>query len=71
MAGKLSIKGFSRDVVVPVTLTQNGAATTATGTFSLKRLAFKIGENEWSDTSMVADDVQVKFKLALTGVGKL
>lgn len=71
VAGKLSIKGFSRDVVVPVTLTQNGAATTATGTFSLKRLAFKIGENEWSDTSMVADDVQVKFKLALTGVGKL
>jgi hypothetical protein len=37
----------------------------------LKRLAFKIGENEWADTSMVADDVQVKFKLALTGVGKL
>jgi len=71
VAGKLSIKGFSRDVVVPVTLTQNGAATTATGTFSLKRLAFKIGENEWSDTSMVADDVQVRFKLALTGVGKL
>jgi len=71
VAGRLSIKGFSRDVVVPVTLTQNGAATTATGTFSLKRLAFKIGENEWSDTSMVADDVQVKFKLALTGVGKL
>ena len=24
------------------------------------------GENEWADTSMVADDVQVKFKLALT-----
>lgn len=71
VAGKLSIKGLSRDVVVPVTLTQSGAATTATGTFSLKRLAFKIGENEWSDTSMVADDVQVKFKLALTGVGKL
>jgi hypothetical protein len=34
-------------------------------------LAFKIGDNEWSDTSMVADDVQVKFKFALTGVAKL
>ena len=33
--------------------------------------AFKIGENEWADTSMVADDVQVKFKLALTGVPKI
>lgn len=69
--GKLNIKGTVRDVVVPVALTQNGAATTATGTLALKRLAYKIGENEWADTSMVADDVQVQFKLALTGVGKL
>lgn len=71
VAGKLSIKGNVRDVVVPVALTQAGAVTTATGAFVLKRLAFKIGENEWADTAMVADDVQVKFKLALTGVGKL
>ncbi|GAA4422667.1 YceI family protein [Acidovorax lacteus] len=71
VAGKLSIKGTVRDVVVPVTLTQSGATTTATGTLPLKRLAFRIGENEWADTSMVADDVQVRFKFALTGVGKL
>jgi polyisoprenoid-binding protein YceI len=71
VAGKLSIKGNVRDVVVPVVLTQAGAVTTATGAFALKRLAFKIGENEWADTAMVADDVHVKFKLALTGVGKL
>ena len=71
VAGKLTIKGNVRDVVVPVALTQAGATTTATGTFVLKRLAFKIGEGEWADTSMVADDVTVKFKLALTGVGKI
>jgi polyisoprenoid-binding protein YceI len=69
--GKLTIKGNSHDVLVPVQLTQSGGTTTATGTFTIKRLVFKIGEAEWSDTSMVADDVQVKFKLALTGVGKL
>ena len=71
VAGKLSIKGQVQDVVAPATLTQNGATTTATGTFTLKRLAFKIGEGEWGDTSMVANEVQVKFKLTLTGVGKL
>ena len=71
VAGKLSIKGAAQDIVVPVTLTQSGATTTAAGSFAIKRLAFKIGENEWADTSMVADDVQVKFKLALTGVPKL
>lgn len=75
VAGQLSIKGSNRDVTVPVTLTQTGTApnltTTASGAFSLPRLAFKIGEGEWADTSMVADEVQVKFKLALTGVPKL
>lgn len=70
VAGKLTIKGHAQDVVVPVTLSQSGASTTASGAFAIKRLTFKIGENEWADTSMVADDVQVKFKLALTGVGK-
>ncbi len=71
VAGKLSIKGVAQDVVIPVTMTQAAAVTTAVGTFPMKRLTYKIGEGEWADTSMVADPVQVKFKLALTGVGKL
>ncbi|KNZ31152.1 MAG: polyisoprenoid-binding protein [Methylibium sp. NZG] len=71
VTGKLNIKGNVRDVVVPVTLTQAAGATTATGAFVVKRLEFKIGEGDWADTSMVANDVQVKFKLALTGVAAL
>ncbi len=71
VAGKLSIKGVSSDVVVPVTLAQSGATTVASGAFPIKRLTFRIGEKEWADTSMVADEVQVKFKIALTGVPKL
>ena len=71
VAGKLTIKGSAVNVSVPVTLVQSGATTTATGSLPIKRLAFKIGDGEWADTSMVADEVQVKFKLTLTGVGKL
>jgi polyisoprenoid-binding protein YceI len=70
VAGKLTIKGNVKDVVVPVVLTQAANVTNAIGTFTIKRLNFKIGDGEWSDTSMVADDVQVKFKLALSGVAK-
>ncbi len=69
VAGKLTIKGASRNVTVPVTLAQAGAATTATGAFVIKRLDFRIGDGDWKDTSMVSDDVQVRFRLALTGVG--
>lgn len=71
VTGQLSIKGNAKPVVVPVSLAQAGGNTTATGAFTLKRLDFKIGEGEWADTSMVADDVQVKFKLALAGVAPL
>lgn len=71
VTGKLAIKGSTRDVVVPVALTQAGGATTATGAFALKRLEFRIGEGEWADTSMVANDVQVKFRLLLSGVPAL
>ncbi|MEJ5999636.1 YceI family protein [Paucibacter soli] len=71
VAGKLSIKGQARDLVVPLSLAQAGATTTASGGFVLKRLEFKIGDGEWADTSMVANDVQVKFKLAFSGVAPL
>ena len=68
VAGKLAIKGASQDIVVPVTLVQTGTNATATGSFAIKRLDFKIGDGDWKDTSMVANDVQIKFKLALTGM---
>jgi polyisoprenoid-binding protein YceI len=71
VAGKLTIKGATKDVVVPVQLAQAGATTTATGAFAIKRLDYRIGDGDWKDTSMVANDVQVKFKLALTGVAPL
>ena len=75
VSGKLAIKGQTRDVVVPVQLTQTGtgaaAISTATGSFAIKRLEFKIGEGEWADTSMVANEVQVKFKLTLTGMAPI
>jgi polyisoprenoid-binding protein YceI len=68
VSGTLSIKGQRQNVVVPVTLTPAGATSTATGAFTIKRLDFKIGEGEWADTSMVANDVQVKFKLLMGGL---
>ena len=71
VVGKLSIKGQARDLVVPVQLTQAQNLSTATGSFALKRLDFKVGEGDWADPSIVANDVQVKFKLVLQGVPAL
>lgn len=70
VAGTLRIKGFARDVVVPVTLATAGATTTATGRFSVKRLDFRIGDGEWADTSLVGNEVQVMFKFVLAGFAR-
>ena len=68
ISGQLTIKGQTQDVVVPVTLAQSSGITTAAGEIVLHRLAFAIGDGEWKDTSVVADNVEVKFHLALTGI---
>jgi polyisoprenoid-binding protein YceI len=68
VTGKLTIKGQSRDLTVPVALAAAGGNTVATGSFAIKRLDFKVGEGDWADTSVVANDVLVKFKLALQGM---
>lgn len=71
VAGKLQIKGQARDIVVPVQIVQSGAESTASGSFVIKRLDFGIGDGEWADTSVVTNEVTVKFKLALNGLGPL
>jgi len=66
IAGTLAIKGASRDVTVPVRLRKDAAGNAvAEGQFALKRLAFKVGEGPWSDTSAVADDVTVRVRITL------
>ena len=68
MTGRLTLKGQSHDMVVPVTLTQNGASGTASGNFTVKRSDFRIGEGEWTDASLVAHEVLVRFRIALSGL---
>jgi polyisoprenoid-binding protein YceI len=63
VSGKLTIKGKSQDVVVPVTVTQQGATQTFDGSLPIKRTQFDIGTGEWKDTSVVADEVVIKFHI--------
>ncbi|WP_043201556.1 YceI family protein [Paraburkholderia acidipaludis] len=63
VAGKLTIKGKTTDVVVPVQFHKDGANEVFDGALPIKRLAYGIGTGEWKDTSVVADDVQIKFHI--------
>lgn len=67
LRGALTLKGRTRDVVIPVTYTPGKAHATFEGGFVLKRLDFGIGEGMWADVATVANDVPVKFRIAATG----
>ena len=63
--GPLTIKGATRVIVAPFTLSESAGIRLVEGQFTLKRLDFKIGEGAWADTDTVADDILVKFRFAL------
>ncbi len=66
IAGTLTMKGISKPAVVPIAVSKDAAGNTvADGTFAVKRLDFKLGEGEWADTTTVANDVVVKFRMVL------
>lgn len=65
LAGKLTIKGITRDVLVPAAFTAQGNQAAFTGTFELRRGDYQIGEGEWSAFDVVANDIRVNFQLAV------
>ena len=67
MRGTLTLKGRSREMTVPVTYASGKNAATFDGGFVLKRLDFGIGEGLWADVATVANEVQVKFRIAASG----
>lgn len=63
VSGILTIKGRKQSVQFPLLIKTEGKQLSFEGTLNIKRLAFQIGEGEWKDTSMVADDVSIQFKI--------
>ena len=69
--GKLGIKGAVHELTVPVQIARAAGTAglgSASGSFTIRRLDFKVGEAEWADTSLLANEVQIRFKLALSGL---
>jgi polyisoprenoid-binding protein YceI len=63
VTGKLTIKGKTADVNFPLTVKKEGAAQVFEGALPIKRLTYNIGEGEWKDTGMVADEVVIRFRV--------
>ena len=63
VAGKLTIKGTTREVVVPATFTPQGDAGVFEGSLTIQRGDFSIGEGAWKAFDVVANDAVIKFRI--------
>jgi cytochrome b561 len=69
VAGRLSLKGVTRDVMMPVQLKRDASGmSVAEGQLTLQRLDFRIGDGPWADTDTVANDVVVRVRMVLPPV---
>ena len=67
--GKLTIRGTTKDVVLPFTLAISGDHATAKGHLSLVRSDFGVGQGPWSSGQWVALEAGVDVDLAATRIG--
>lgn len=70
VAGKMSIKGKTRDASTTATFREAAGVAHFEGSFILKRADFAIGEGMWADFGTVANEIQIKFRLAAVAAGK-
>ncbi|MGB4345595.1 MAG: YceI family protein [Burkholderiaceae bacterium] len=66
VAGKLTIKGKTQEVIVPATFSSQGKEGVFDGSFTIRRGDFSIGEGEWAKFDIVANDINVKFRFTAT-----
>jgi len=63
VAGQLTIKGKTQDVTIPATFAAQGNNGIFEGAFTIHRADFSIGEGAWAKFDIVANDVQIKFRI--------
>ncbi len=66
LIGDMTVKGHTQSLTLPLLLMpQRDGGWLASGRFALKRSDYDIGGGEWSDPSVVANDIEGRFKLLL------
>ncbi len=61
--GLLTIKGAAKELTLPFTLAIDGDVARMKADVPLSRLAFNIGEGDWSATSMLKETVTVQIEV--------
>lgn len=62
ITGKLTLRGITHVVEVPVLLKSENAIGIFDGQLTLKRSDFKVGEGEWA-SGVVSDKINIRFRM--------
>lgn len=62
--GTLTIRGKSREVSTQASFSNQGGAGVFAGSFTLLRKDFGVGQGIWGDTSVVANEIEIRYQLA-------
>jgi len=63
VTGELSIKGNTKEVTAPFSFKEEDGAGIFEGSFTFQRADFGVGEGEWKDFSIVANDIEIRFHI--------
>lgn len=63
VTGELTIKGVTKTVTAPFTFKEEGGLGVFDGSFSFQRADFGVGEGQWKDFDIVANDIQISFRI--------
>jgi polyisoprenoid-binding protein YceI len=67
--GKLTLRGVTRDLRLPLTIRPNGAGLELSGQTVIRRLEFGVGQGEFRSTESVGDEVKIRYRVALARAG--
>jgi polyisoprenoid-binding protein YceI len=63
--GKLTLRGVTKDLRLPLTITRTAAGLELSGEAAIKRLDFGVGQGDWQSTESVGDEVKLRYKVSL------
>jgi polyisoprenoid-binding protein YceI len=63
--GQLTLRGVTKDLRIPLAIRQTAAGLELSGSTTIKRLDYGVGQGEWKATDSVGDEIKVTYKVAL------
>lgn len=63
--GRLTLRGVTKDLRIPLTIKRTPAGLELSGSTSLKRLDYGVGQGEWKATDSVGNEIKLTYKVAL------